>query len=82
MSFFPWTLTTIRAGFRKPTLTSSDNPSPSVIVALKRPVRLCFGKWLMILVSVVWNPRSNNLWDIVNSMVELLAKDDTYQLHP
>lgn len=51
--FFACTLTTIRAGFRRPTLTSSERASASVIVALKRPVLLCLGRCVMIRVKVV-----------------------------
>ena len=53
----------MRAGFLKPTRTSSDSVSASVIVALKRPVRLCLGRWVMIFVKVPWNPKSRSLWN-------------------
>ena len=43
-TFLDWTLTTMRAGFRRPTLTRSERASASVIVALKSPVRRCFGR--------------------------------------
>jgi hypothetical protein len=55
------TLTTIRAGFRKPALTSSDIASASVIVALNKPVLLCLGSRDRILVRLCWKPRSSNL---------------------
>lgn len=51
--FFDCTLTTTRAGFRRPTRTSSESASASVIVALNSPVRRCFGRWLIIRVIVV-----------------------------
>lgn len=59
--FFDWTFTTIRAGFRRPALTSSESASASVIVALNSPVLRCFGRCLRIRVKVCWNPRSSNL---------------------
>jgi|SRR6266850_1643979 len=46
------TLTTTRAGFRKPALTSSDIASASVIVALNKPVLLCLGSLDRILVKL------------------------------
>ena len=51
--FLACTLTTTWAGFRKPTRTNSDNASASVIVALKSPVRRCFGRWVMMRVNAV-----------------------------
>jgi len=42
--FLDRTLTTMRAGFRRPTRTSSERASASVIVALKSPVRRCLGR--------------------------------------
>ena len=63
---FPFTLlactfTTMRAGFRSPTRTSSDSASASVIVALKRPVLRCFGRAVNIRVKAAWKPRSSKL---------------------
>lgn len=58
------TLTTIFTGFRSPTRTSSDKPS--VIVALNRPVRRCFGRCESIRVSEAENPRSRSLLYLAN----------------
>ena len=49
---FDCTLTTTRAGFRKPALTSSDIASASVIVALNKPVLLCLGSLDRMLVKL------------------------------
>lgn len=59
--FFAWTLTMMRAGFRRPTLTNSERASASVIVALNKPVRRCFGRWVIIRVREAWNPKSRSL---------------------
>jgi hypothetical protein len=61
LTFFDCTLTTIRAGFRRPTRTSSESASASVMVALKSPVRRCFGRQVRIRVNAAWNPKSSNL---------------------
>lgn len=53
----PRTLTAILTGFLRPTLTSWS--TPSVILALNRPVRLCFGSRCNILVKSSLNPMSN-----------------------
>jgi hypothetical protein len=54
----PVTLTTMRTGFRRPVLTSSD--TASVIVALKRPVRRCLGRDRSIPLRFSLKPMSNN----------------------
>ena len=59
LDFLDWTLTTTRAGLRSPTRTSSDRAS--VMVALKSPERLCFGKCVIIRVNVFWKPKSRSL---------------------
>lgn len=85
LDFLDWTLTTTRAGLRSPTRTSSDKASASVMVALKSPVRLCFGKCVMIRVNAFWNPKSRSLrnrdkdeWDESNK----LSMNPTYLPHP
>ena len=59
LRFFDSTLTTIRTGFRSPTLTSSERAS--VIVALKSPVLRCLGKCEMMRVSEAEKPKSRSL---------------------
>lgn len=75
--FFDCTLTTTLAGLRSPTRTSSDMASASVIVALNKPVRRCFGRCVRIRVSVWWNPRSRSL----GSMDQVLQQVDLTGLH-
>lgn len=55
------TLTTMRAGFRNPTRTSSEIASASVMVALNKPVRRCFGRCVRMRVRTWLKPRSSNL---------------------
>ena len=54
----PVTLTTTRTGLRSPVHTSSD--TASVMVALKRPVRRCFGIACSIPVRLSLKPMSSN----------------------
>lgn len=80
-NFLDWTFTVIRAGFRSPTLTSSERASASVIVALKRPVRRCFGRWVTMRVMAAWKPRSNNLRKLIRKRSTRNWSDLTYLLH-
>jgi hypothetical protein len=56
---FASTFTTTRTGFLRPTRTISDNAS--VMVALKSPVRLCFGSAVRIRVKHCVKPKSKSL---------------------
>lgn len=57
-SFRLLTVTAILCGFRRPVLINSD--TASLMDALKRPVRLCFGRYPKIVFNCGLKPKSSN----------------------